>query len=61
MYDSQRGVLTPGSPVYREDSPVQQRAASLLNLLDYSQTGSDLLCVTGLISELKPEQHSLHL
>jgi len=56
MYD-----LTSVSPVYSEDSPVDQKAASLLSLLVYYQTDSDLSGVRGLISELKPEQHNLHL
>ena len=61
MFDSQRDDLTSVSPVYREDSPVQQRAASLLNLLVYYKTDPALSGVRGLISELKLEQHSLHL
>jgi len=56
MYD-----LTTVSPVYSEDSPVQQKAASLLSLQDYSQTDADLSGLRGLNSELKPEQHNLHL
>jgi len=49
--------LTPVSPVYREDSPVQQRAASLSLLVDY-MTDSVFSVVRGLISELKPELHN---
>jgi len=56
-----RDDLTPVSSVYSEGSPVQKRAASLLSLLDYSQKHSVLSGVRGLISELKPEQHNLHL
>ncbi len=52
--------LTLVSPVYSEDSVVLQKAASL-NLLVYSHTNSVLSGVMGLISELKPEQHNLHL
>ncbi len=52
--------LTTVSPVYSEDSVVHQRAASL-NLLVHSTTDSVLSGVRGLISELKPEQHNLHL
>ena len=60
MFDSQRDDLTTVSPVYREDSPVQQRAASLVNLLVYYQTDSALSGVRGLMSEQKPEKHSFH-
>ncbi len=52
--------LTSVSPVYSEDPVVHQKAASL-NLLVYSQTDPVLSGVRGLISELKPEQHNLHL
>ncbi len=52
--------LTTVSPVYSEDPVVHQKAASL-NLLVYSQTDSVVSGVRGLISELKPEQHNLHL
>ncbi len=55
MYD-----LTPVSPVYSEDSVGHQKAASL-NLLVYYKTDTVLSSVRGLISELKPEQHNLHL
>ncbi len=60
-WDYQRDDLTTVSPVYSEDPPVQHREASLPNLLFYSQTDPDLSGVRGLISELKPEQHNLHL
>ncbi len=56
-----RDDLTSNSLVYREHSPVQQRTASLLSLLDYFQTDPVFSGVSGLISELKPEQHNLHL
>ncbi len=52
--------LTTVSPVYSEDPVVHQKAASL-NLLVYSQTDPVVSGVRGLISELKPEQHNLHL
>ncbi len=52
--------LTTVSPVYSEDPVVHQKAASL-NLLVYSETDTVLSGVRGLISELKPEQHNLHL
>ncbi len=52
--------LTTVSPVYNQDSVVQLRAASL-KILFYSWTDSVLSGVRGLISELKPEQHNLHL
>ncbi len=52
--------LTIVSPVYSEDSVVHQQVASL-NLRVYSQTDPVLSGVRGLISELKPEQHNLHL
>jgi len=52
--------LTPDSPVYSEDPPVQQRAEEL-NLLVYSQTDPVVSGVRGLISELKSEQQNLHL
>ncbi len=52
--------LTSVSPVYSEDPVVHLKAASL-NLLVYSTTDSVLSGVRGLISELKPEQHNLHL
>ncbi len=52
--------LTTVFPVYSEDPVVHQKAASL-NLLVYSQTDTVLSGVRGLISELKPEQHNLHL
>ncbi len=52
--------LTSVSPVYSEDPVVHQKAASL-NLLVYSETDPVLSGVRGLISELKPEQHNLHL
>ncbi len=52
--------LTTVSPVYSEDPVVHQKAASL-NLLVYSETDPVLSGVRGLISELKPEQHNLHL
>ncbi len=62
QYTSQFTIydLTIVSPVYSEDSVVHQKAASL-NVLDYSQTDPVLSGVRGLISELKPEQHNLHL
>ncbi len=59
--DYQRDDLTAVSPVYSEDPPVQHRDASHPNLLFYSETDSVLSGVRGLISELKPEQHNLHL
>ncbi len=43
------------------DPPVEQRAASLLNLLLYYGSDPVLSGVRGLISELKSEQHSLPL
>ncbi len=52
--------LTTVSPVYSEDSVVHQKAASL-NLPVHYQTDSVLSGVRGLISELKSEQHNLHL
>ncbi len=52
--------LTTVSPVYSQDFVVHQRSDSLI-LLFYSQTDSVLSGVMGLISELKPEQHNLHL
>ncbi len=52
--------LTTVSPVYSQDSVVHQRAASLI-LQVYSQTDPGVSGVRGLISELKPEQHNLHL
>ncbi len=57
--DYQRDLTTVSS-VYSEDPVVHQKAA-LLNLLVYSMTDSVLSGVRGLISELKPEQHNLHL
>ncbi len=45
---------------YSEDPVVHQKAASL-NLLVYSETDPVLSGVRGLISELKSEQHNLHL
>ncbi len=54
-------TLTVVSPVYSVDPPVEQRAASLLNLLLYYCSDSVLSGVRGLISELKSEQHSLPL
>ena len=56
MYD-----LTTVSPVYSEDPPVQQTAVWLQDLLVYSETDPVLSGVRGLISELKPKQHNLHL
>jgi len=56
-----RDYLTIVSPVYSEDSPAYKKAASLLSLLVYSQTDPDISGVRCLISELKPEQHNLHL
>ncbi len=53
-------LLTSMSPVYSQDSVVHQKAAAL-NLLVYSQTDPVLSGVKGLISELKSEQHNLHL
>lgn len=52
--------LTLVSPVYNLDFSVQQRDSSLLNLLDYSRTDSDLSGVS-LISKLKPDHHNLPL
>ncbi len=52
--------LTTVSPVYSDPS-VDQRAASLLSLLVHSVTDVVLSGVRSLISELKPEQHNLHL
>ncbi len=52
--------LTSLSPVYSDDSAVHQKVASL-NVLVYSTTDPVLSGVRGLISELKPEQHNLHL
>jgi len=52
--------LTTVSPVYSQDFVVHQRADSLI-LLFYSETDPVLSGVMGLISELKPEQHNLHL
>ncbi len=60
-WDYQRDDLTTVSPVYSEDPPVQHRDASHRNLLFYSQSDPDRSGVRGLISELKPEQHNLHL
>ncbi len=53
--------LTAVFPVYSEDPSVQQRTDSVLSLLVYSVTDPVLSGVRGLISELKPEQHNLHL
>ncbi len=53
--------LTSVSPVYSEDPLVHQRTDSVLMLLIYSMTDLALSGVRGLISELKPEQHNLHL
>ncbi len=52
--------LTTVSPVYSQDFVVHQRSDSLIFLF-YSETDPDLSGVMGLISELKPEQHNLHL
>jgi len=52
--------LTTLSPVYSED-PVVHQTADSLNFLFYSQSDSVLSGVRGLISELKSEQHNLHL
>ncbi len=52
-------TLTVVSSVYSVDPPVEQRAASLLSLLDYYSSDSVLSGVRGLISELNSEQHSL--
>lgn len=52
---------TSVSLVYSEDSPVQQRYPSLLSLLQCYWTDPVLSGMRGLIWELKPEQHSLHL
>jgi len=54
-------TVTIISAVHNEDYPSDQRAASLLSLLDYSNSDSVVSGVRGLISELKPEQHNLHL
>ncbi len=54
-------ILTAASPVYSEDLSVQQKADSVLMLLVHFQTDPVLSAVRGLISELKPEQHNLHL
>ncbi len=51
-------TLTVVSVVYSVDPPVEQRAASLLNLLLYYSSDQVLSGVRGLISELKSEQHS---
>ncbi len=53
--------LTPVSPIYSEDPPVQQKEASHQNLLVYSQIDSVVSGVRGLISELKPKQNNFHL
>jgi len=53
--------LTSISPVYTEDPSIHQKAASFLNHLLHSQSDPDILGVRGLISELKPVQHNLHL
>ncbi len=53
--------LTAVFLVYSEDPSVQQRADSVLSLLVYLVTDPVLSGVKGLISELKPEQHNLHL
>ena len=55
------GILTSESPVYSGDSPVQQRAASLLNPSGHCYSGPALSGVRGLTSELRPEKHSLPL
>ncbi len=52
-------TLTVVSVVYSVDPLVEQRAASLLNLLVYCHSDPVLSGVRGLISELKSEQHSL--
>ncbi len=52
--------LTTVSPVYSEDFVVHQKADSLIFQV-YSQSDSGVSGVRGLISELKPEQHNLHL
>ncbi len=52
--------LTTVSPVYSQDFVVHQRADSLIFLV-YSKTDPVLSGVRGLISELKPEQHNLHM
>jgi len=60
----QSSLLTQASPVYNVDHHSYQRAASFpyfLLFLDYSMTDPVFSGVRGLISELKPEQHNLHL
>ncbi len=52
--------LTSVSPVYSQDFVVHQRADSLIFLF-YSETDPVLSGERGLISELKPEQHNLHI
>ncbi len=52
--------LTTVSPVYSQDFVVHQRSDSLIFLF-YSQSDPVVSGVMGLISELKPEQHNLHL
>ena len=54
-------ILTSESPVYSGDSPVQQRAASLLNPSGHCYSDPALSGVRGLTSELRPEKHSLPL
>jgi len=53
--------LTPVSPVYSVDPPVKQREESLNIFPVHSQIDPVVSCVRGLISELKPDQHNLHL
>ena len=55
------GILTSESPVYSGDSPVQQRAASLLNPSGHCYSDPALSGVRGLTPELRPEKHSLPL
>ncbi len=53
--------LTIVTRVYIEDFPVHTRAASRQHFLVYSKTDLAVLSVRGLISELKPDHHNLHL
>ena len=55
------GILTSVSPVYSVDSPVHQRAASLLSLLGDWSSAPALSGLRELTSEQRPEQHSLSL
>ena len=60
-YIKNKHLLTWVSPVCSVDPPVQQRAASILFLLDDCSSGPVPSGGRGWTSELRPEKHSLPL